>query len=263
VSAQVDHDLLADFVGGALEGTPTHGRIAHLVATDPSWRRAAEQLTTALHATSLDLDRLRRTPEPMPADVAERISAALAPAPAPTPVRRPARQTFFHKLRWAVPIAAVAGAFAFFALKLPVGMPTQSGVPARGTNGIAADSATGAEIPVPTITSGQQHDRTNLRDSGRTNGGEAAPKAAASDGRYYGLTVPGLQRLTDPHALRLCLDAVAVVLPGKATLVDYAYFEGRPALVISITATSGKWTFVAGPDCGIAGPDEIYRTPLQ
>lgn len=262
---QVDHDLLADFVGGALEGTPAHDRVARLIATDPTWRQAAEQLTAALRATSLDLDRLRRTPEPMPADVVERISTALAPPHAPVPVRRPARQSLFHKLRWAVPIAAAAGAFGFFALKLPIGMSTQSSAPSlSGPNQRAADSAGVAEVPVPTITSGIQHNRANLGDTAGRASNETAPKAVPSGKTgYFSNSVPGLQRLTDPHALRLCLDAVAVVLPGKPTLVDYAYFEGPPALVISITAPSGKWTFVAGPDCGIAGPDEIYRAPLQ
>ena len=35
---EVDWDLLADHLGGALQGTPEEARVAHLVATDPAWR---------------------------------------------------------------------------------------------------------------------------------------------------------------------------------------------------------------------------------
>jgi hypothetical protein len=260
--------LLADYVGGALEGTSNHDRVAHLIATDPAWRGAAEQLTAALHATSFDLDRLRRTPEPMPADVVERISAALNPAP-PRPVRS---KPFIHKLRWAVPIAVAAAAIGFVAIKIPVGgnLAQDTSAPAaKRAPEIGADSAGAGEVPVPTITSGAQHNRSNLRESsGRMNSDNAATPApkAASPQSVYGAAPPvpsGLERLSDRHALHACLDAVAMVLPGQPTLVDYSYFEGRPALVISITTPSGKWSLVAGPDCGVIGADEIYRTPLQ
>ena len=40
----VDHDLLADYVGGALDGTPEQERIAGLIAASPEWGRAAEEL---------------------------------------------------------------------------------------------------------------------------------------------------------------------------------------------------------------------------
>jgi hypothetical protein len=258
---QVDHDLLADYVGGALDGTPAHDTVARLVATDPAWRHAAEQLTAALQATALDLGRLRDTPEPMPADVVERISAALAPL-AREVVPPPRPKPFIHKLRWAVPIAVAAAALGFYALKVPLQSSTQTaGTPMlKGPPEIASDSAGAATPqPVPTVTSGRQLDRNTIRDY--------AARSATVPSKSQGLSgndlTPGLQRLSDPHALKACLDAVAVVLPGMPTLVDYANFEGRPALVISITATDGKWTFVAGPNCGLTGPDEIYRAPLQ
>ena len=257
MSGQVDHDLLADYVGGALEGTRAHDEVAHLIATVPAWRRAAEQLMAALDATALDLGRLRDTPEPMPADVVERISDALAPLArevAPPPQPKP----FIHKLRWAVPIAVAAAALGFYALKIPVETYSQTtGAPALRAPEAAADSAGKANaLPVPTISSGRQLDRNNLGEDA-IRSGSTPPKSA-----IYG-NEPGLERLFNPLALQACLDAVAVVLPGKPTLVEYASFEGRPALVISITATEGKWTFVAGPNCGLTGPDEIYRAKLQ
>lgn len=72
----VDWELLADHLGGALAGTPEHDRVAHLVATDPAWARAAEALARGLDAVAADLAAL---PAPtMPRDVADRIAAALS-----------------------------------------------------------------------------------------------------------------------------------------------------------------------------------------
>ena len=36
----VDIDLLADYIGGALAGTPDESAVAALVADDPAWREA-------------------------------------------------------------------------------------------------------------------------------------------------------------------------------------------------------------------------------
>ena len=259
MSARVDHDLIADYVGGALDGTPDFARVEQLIATDPGWRQAFEQLTIALRATAADLGRLRDVPEPMPADVAERITAALTPAP--TPVRS---RVFIHKLRWAVPLAVAAAAIGFLWLKVPLTNPaTGMHDGAAAQKAVAPEMATDAAgQPVPVITSGRHYDRSTV-----ATGSADVPRAAASsppkaDSLAGKEPVAGLERLSNPAALNACLHEVALVLPGTPTLVDMAIFENMPAVVISITATSGKWTFVAGPQCGLAGPDEIYRAPL-
>jgi hypothetical protein len=75
----VDWDRLADHLGGALAGTPDGAEVARLVATDPSWTRAADQLSVAVAAVAADL---RAVPEPaLPDDVAARLAAALRAAP--------------------------------------------------------------------------------------------------------------------------------------------------------------------------------------
>lgn len=75
---EVDLDLLADHLGGALEGTPEGARVAELVASDPSWARAAARLSGALDAVAADLATL---PEPaMPDDVADRLDQVLRTA---------------------------------------------------------------------------------------------------------------------------------------------------------------------------------------
>ncbi|SCF43489.1 hypothetical protein [Micromonospora mirobrigensis] len=97
--SQVDHDLLADYVGGALEGTPEQATVARLVDEDPTWSAAYARLVTALPQVHDDLARWAAGPAPeMPLAVAERIAAALVGAgPAPVAAagfpRQPGPQT--------------------------------------------------------------------------------------------------------------------------------------------------------------------------
>src|SRR4051812_15347174 len=72
----VDIDLLADYVGGALDGTPEAERVAALIATDEGWQEAYELLAPEMATVGALLGDL--PVEPMPADVAARIDAALA-----------------------------------------------------------------------------------------------------------------------------------------------------------------------------------------
>jgi hypothetical protein len=76
--SEVDIDLLADYVGGALDGTPDESVVAGLVADDPAWRAAHDALTGGTAAVGAQLRLLGATPEPMPTDVAVRLDAALA-----------------------------------------------------------------------------------------------------------------------------------------------------------------------------------------
>lgn len=74
---EVDLDLLADYVGGALDGTPDEAEVARLVTQAPDWAAAYVALTGGLDAVRLDLATLASPPEPMPAAVVDRIEAAL------------------------------------------------------------------------------------------------------------------------------------------------------------------------------------------
>jgi hypothetical protein len=76
----VDIDLLADYVGGALDGTPDEAVVAALIVEDPSWRDAHALLSGGVTAVSSHLRKLGSAPEPMPADVFARLDAALLAA---------------------------------------------------------------------------------------------------------------------------------------------------------------------------------------
>ncbi|WP_329016876.1 hypothetical protein OG271_11445 [Micromonospora rifamycinica] len=81
----VDHDLLADYVGGALDGTPEQLVVARLLAEDPAWAQAYAVLAPAVARVHDDLAGWAATVPEMPPVVVERLAAALAgagPAPA-------------------------------------------------------------------------------------------------------------------------------------------------------------------------------------
>ena len=71
----VDIDLLADYIGGALTGTPEESAVAARIADDPEWQAAYASLTEGMALVSAELGRFG--PEPMPADLAARLDAAL------------------------------------------------------------------------------------------------------------------------------------------------------------------------------------------
>ena len=77
----VDLDLLADYVGGALDGTPEETVVAGLVADDPAWRAAHDALTGGTAAVGAQLRLLGAATEPMPTDVAVRLDTALTALP--------------------------------------------------------------------------------------------------------------------------------------------------------------------------------------
>ncbi|WP_406039505.1 hypothetical protein OG799_28775 [Micromonospora sp. NBC_00898] len=92
--SEVDHDLLADYVGGALDDTPERVRVARLIEEDPAWGGAYAELAPAVELVRADLADWAAAAVPdMPLAVADRIAAALAgagPAPTPTDAAAPA-----------------------------------------------------------------------------------------------------------------------------------------------------------------------------
>jgi hypothetical protein len=66
----------------------------------------------------------------------------------------------------------------------------------------------------------------------------------------------GLDRLATVEGFGRCLNAVRAAHPGTVVAADFARYEGNPAVILLIE--QGTSTVVAvGPDCGIAGADEL------
>ncbi|MEU9505552.1 hypothetical protein AB0D32_04625 [Micromonospora sp. NPDC048170] len=91
------------------------------------------------------------------------------------------------------------------------------------------------------------------------------PNVQAEGGRLPGIAA-GLGRLTEPAALGACISEITAEHgngPLVVDVVDYARFQGRPALVVRFTdATGARWAWASGPECGVpgSGSDSRYRT---
>ncbi|GIF11511.1 hypothetical protein [Actinoplanes teichomyceticus] len=275
----VDIDLLADYAGGALDGTPEAERVAALIAADPAWQEAYSVLAPQMAAVGALLGELPA--ETMPEDVAARLDAAFAAAGAPDPAR-PAtdavpgtvqdlagrrRTRGNHRwLRFTAPIGIAAGAVALlgYTLARPQTASEDSGsapeaVPAMGGVMVAATPAT-------TLNTGTDYSLGTLGQSRK--GGPEAPLSAPDDISSAREPESALARLRLPDALLDCLTAIARQNGGgaiSAESVDYARFDGQPALVVQFTAANGQWIWASGTDCGLpgGGADTLGSVPVR
>jgi hypothetical protein len=309
---EVDLDLLADYVGGALDGTAEADAVAARIAADPDWAHAHTELTTALAIVDAELSALARIDEPMPDDVLARIDAALADPPADdhrprltaiageggdSTARRADRRRRWAK--WAGGVGVAAGVLAFAGVGLNVlgssGSVDQATSNSGGSaaapyradssgdgaqRGTAPESATQRMVASGTdyrrdslpVVAGRQ---APLSQSDAAAGGSGAPttkQAPAAPQPIAELRARApqpLRRLTDPAALTACLQSITKVYAHPATtvqVVDFASFEGAPALVAVLASTDGqRVAWVAGPDCGTpaAGADTVYTSAVR
>jgi hypothetical protein len=307
---EVDIDLLADYVGGALTGTPDESVVTTLIADDPAWRAAYESLSGGMAAVGTELGRLGS--EPMPDDVVIRLDAALAsaiaePAPIAAELAAPPapRLTLVHgdgapavrqtddtervrgsrpgsarRLRWATPIAIAAGvvAFAGFGLDYLAGRDSLSD---RATSSSAGGSAEqdAAAMPAPRLLSSGIDYTASTLSTTPASGASVAPFAASEQARSEAapLAAPDkrsvasgsgpLSRLRDTTALQQCLDAIATENAQgliSTETVDFARFDGEPAIVVRFRAANGPWAWAAGPACGTDGnADTLGKSPVR
>jgi hypothetical protein len=308
-SGRVDHDLLADYVGGALDGTAEERVVARLIAEDPQWAEAYARLAQDTADVRVTLSGWGAEPASMPPDVIERISAALSAdladgltaaanghekaaggrrEPAVTGTRpgatrrpgatappgrpdgaatHPAGRAAARRLpRWAMPVAIVAVLAAMGGLGVSqlagdtraTDSTASSGeVQPRSAEGGSAEQPVGAKSPDQVFASGTDYTRRSLvaqlvplasRASTLSGAGES-PVPAQKD-RAAGEP----QRDLSVSTLAPCLRAIAGE-HGRGTprfdVVDYARFEGEPALIVLFTDPDGqRWAWAVSPECG-------------
>ncbi|MFG2038736.1 hypothetical protein [Dactylosporangium sp. NPDC048998] len=296
--SEADLDRLADFVGGALDGTPEADDVRHLVSTETSWAEAYAMLVTADAAMRDELHALGAEAPAVPLDVQQRLDAALAGAitapPADAPVvdlarAREARRR--RRARWTIGLAAAAavvvcGGVGVQAIRMGTaaredassGVPGVAAAPDGGQTRSGAGSDGKATGNSPVISSGRDYGRGTLGQLAEGQPGDV-PKTGNDNVQGEGATgtasfvasaptaVPSpLARLSAPAARAACLTAITKEYGGQVSLVDYAAFEGQAALVVVVDGTrvgAGKRLIVVvGPDCGVGGAiaDERYRT---
>ncbi|MEV6342059.1 hypothetical protein [Actinoplanes sp. NPDC051851] len=279
---EVDIDLLADYAGGALDGSPDEERVAALIAAEPAWQTAYAELAPAMGEVGALLREL--PPEPMPADLADRLDAALRSVDATTAEATRGESAGVvpedvvdldlkraERRRWArfvVPVGVAAGVLAFAGWGANGLVQGQNDSAASEAN-TAADGSVTLVAPAPerTLASGTDYTLGTLA---------AQPKAAADrpftssevDPSQITGTDPALERLRAADALLECLDAIAGENGGEQVSVesvDYARFDGEPALVVRFTATNGGWAWAVGADCGSPGADAdtLGKVPVR
>lgn len=325
---EVDHELLADYVGGALAGTPDEMTVARLVERDQAWADAYARLAPAVaevHAALLAY----RTAEEMPATVADQIRAALAAADAaPTTEGPPAEGVTAggaarpsvvpaqphagsrrpggvphpagagpgrRRRRWqrvGAPVALAAVAVAAVGLLDLDQLGWGTDAPGSSTSTPEQAAAGVVRITAPPMRTGTDYQREDLAapvsspqrysSQGTTESGpsgvgttESEPSGVGTAGSEpSGVGIQGdrtagsvgLDRLTDPGALETCLAEIGVEHDAgrlAVEVVDYARFEGQPALVVRFADQTGaRWAWVSGPECGVpgSGADTRYRT---
>lgn len=299
--SEAELDLLADFTAGVLD-PDQYERVARLVGTDDRWATAHQDLVEADRAVRSDLRAIGgpiAMPPYLVARLDATIAGLADPVRSPArPVRSPARGADAQRRRsrpdqpsrWRRAGLAVVGVAAA-AVLLGWGVPTvlhglsrQFTGDAQTTSGDVAAGAPAAPVlpgGPPTIRSGRDYQPGTLGQLSRSFRGAAtkatptpAPAAAAPGSGSTGsndsaqaptlteLSKLPLSRLANPDALQACLAAVGQTHPGTPSLIDFAEFDGAPALVIVVQQPTGELAVVVGPACGVGGPDERYSATI-
>jgi len=287
----VDLDRLADYAAGVLDQTAA-AEVERRVRTDDRWARALEALQVADEAVRAELHDLATShPVQMPADVASRIEDALREiAPESSVVSlataRAKRQVGHRRFVTGITPAAATLVLVLCGITLVRGGPqndaaTSAGAPApaqaengdRGAGGnpaLVTDDGSIVAAAVLVVSTGTNYTSQALRTFPRysarvplsTDAGQKDSQHPFSEPVVPGAVAQAaprpLSRLTGKAALAACLKAIRDTHPGAPTVIDYAQYEGRPALIVSVVQTGGPTTVVVvGGSCGLSGPDEI------
>jgi hypothetical protein len=289
----VDIDLLADYLGGTLAGTPDQARVTALIADDPVWRDAHEQLSGAMAEVGDVLHAWGAEPEPMPAELAARLESTFEQMGGPAGafgssapgVRdnvvdlqlRRERRARLRKSSFAVAAVVMMLAGAGTGVAYLRRDSATSSANSASSAGLA-ETKSQARLPADQIvSSGTDYTVENLRAAADA-ATPTVPKPgvvrspAKSTPPTGGVMSAGglagtLTRLRPIAALQECLDAVGVenqAGPIDMQSVDYARFQGKAALVMRFSAANGTWAWVSGPRCGLpgAGADTTYSAQV-
>jgi hypothetical protein len=272
----VDLDRLADYAAGLLDPGPA-AEVERLVAAEPAWAHALAALTAAQPRVRSELAGLAAPP--VPDDVVERLDAALAAAAPDAEVidisRR--RRPRWSRLAGAATAVAAGVAICVGGLTL-VRSQSQSG--STSSAGSAVDGAAAPGVAMPSSAglvvahSGLDYTAATLpsripsgQAEAQTANGEKVPDFASVPRGLDPSAVPApaqvpapLRRLAAFGDLQTCLGLLSTTYGRAPELVDYARFQGKPALVVVLSGSGSPRVVVVGPACGLpaSGTDQIY-----
>ena len=274
-TSHLDPDVLAEYRAGLITGRRGRPIAAHLAdcarcAALGDQLAELSALLAAVPAPALPDSVAQRLDAALAAEVARQDGAERAGAHrsrhrkrAPGPARRPRRQLVM--LRVLVPAAAVVLlAAGGYGLSLIGGQSTSSSaatsaaapapVPsAQHLSAVPAEGTARALAPANKALFGLLLSRTDyLRVTLRSQLEAAlrAPQAATSAQRPSGQLQACVQRLTSG------------VSPGTLNLVQSAYFQGQPAIVVIASSGDGYLAWVVAPGCSATSSNVLARTAL-
>ena len=188
-----------------------------------------------------------------------------------------------RRRRWASIAAVAAGVVAFAAIGLPQltggeqqdggdeSASTLSGGAGTQDNSgkaapVAPDAATADPTGLTLLATGADYRRETLREAStlRAGGDTANRMGVATESQPVGRVPEELNRLADPDARKACLEALAATFSGRPQAVDYARFEGSPALVVLLVDVRSvpSYVVVTGVGCGMPGRGADVRYSL-
>lgn len=282
----VELDLLAEYSAGLLEPEQAAG-IERLVATDPAWAGTLAALTDATPRVQAALAGLGAVAAP--ADVVARLDAAIprAAGAGATVVdistrRARGERGRRERRRWSRGALAATGVAAAIALIAggvvlrhnPFGSRESGSTMSSGAAAVAPDAASGkapATGPAILATGTDYTPQTLLSVAGhrpaasQAEGPGVAENSASGQMRSAAMPQP-LARLTAAGDRQTCLNQVTAEHGGgMPTMVDYARYQGEPAMVVVLSGPGAGEVVVVGPDCGLpgSGTDQIYAVPLR
>lgn len=268
MTAHLDLDALADLLAG-------QGDAAHL-AECAGCRSALAELEQADRQVGAQLAALPAPPVPAGAEdrvlaalAAERAAAPAAPAPAPvTVVPASAGSSPARSRRW----LPVAGGIAAAAVLVTAALLLRHG----GTTGTRTAGSPGGQVARSSTGNAYAKDGKALAAAlpGLLKGD--APSAAAGPA---GVSAPqsatGTSRTADAadplaalrgNGLAPCVAALSDPSdPGVPLALDYASFDGQPALVVVFPASAPDKVdvFVVGARCNAQDADVLFFTRLD
>jgi hypothetical protein len=267
-TSHLDVDDLADVLAGEPEPAHLAGCAACRARLD-ELAAAMPEVTQALLAAPLP---------PMPDDLLARIEERLAAARSEQSAEGDVLPMRARRNRW-VPWASGAAAAAV----LVVGglLLTQGGGHSSGDRAITAAGAAGYKVndtgtnyskaalkgALPSLLSGTA--RHVAPEAAPQKLSEPAPTGTAADttkaGSFGAVVADPLAELRTTTGLARCLNSLTdPSQTGLPLALDYASFEGKPALVVVLpSSTAGKVdVFVVPPGCAKADGSLLYFTRL-
>lgn len=264
-SAHEEHPSLEELdllVDDGADGDGTHPGLAAHAAGCPQCAEAVADLSGVRALLRAEA----ATVPPRPADLDERIDAALAraareadgsrstsgAAATVVPIRTRSRVP-----RWAAAAAGlvVLGGAALTAAQLlgdrdgPVAGVAQESARSEDESGMAG--AAGAQANPPVLATGTEYEPETLDQQVRdllVARGSFGSGASPESGTGGGEAVDGDERLTDPSALRACLEALGTD-PSAAAAVDLATWQGREVAVIVLQEGPRRAVWVVDRGC--------------